>query len=178
MKNTTRYIVAVPAVVARMPLSTVAPWLRNSSPSGLGAWASAWWVSSRWARIYSPTGAISSPTRKGRRQPQLSSDAAGSTAYSVAPVSAPSSAEMPWLPSCQLTRQPRPLTPPASISIAVEAPISPPSEKPCSKRPATIISEPTIPADAYGGASAMHSVPSTIRPMVSVMAALRPRRSA
>ncbi len=125
-----------------------------------------------------PTGAIRSPIRNGRRQPQEARSSGDITFVRRAPRDAPSNAAAPWLTDCQLTTRPRLDTGTVSITYVEATPISPPTAKPCSARPMMMMTGAAAPIIANGGQRAMAAVPTVIRPMVLVIAARRPTRSA
>ena len=128
--------------------------------------------------MYMPTGAIRMPSTKGSRQPQLSRSAGASTEITVLETSAPNITPRPWLATCQLAMKARSLRPAYSTSMAVDAPTSPPAEKPWISRASTMIAGAASPICAGVGAAAIMAQPSAMRPMVSPIAFLRPWRSA
>ena len=114
----------------------------------------------------------------GTRQPQDLSASGDRPRVTSAPTIAPSSSAAAWLAICQLPYRPRFENGAASIISAVELPNSPPAEKPCSRRPTTMMTGAPMPIAEYGGATASSAMPSVINAMTSESAALRPARSA
>lgn len=136
----------MPLMVQPRVTSTARPFSRSMRPKPM---CSPRWVSraSRKAsvsamcrRIHSPTGPISSPTRKGTRHPQASSASGESPWVTRAPMPEPANTARHWPNSCQAPYSPRRWAGALSTRKAVALPYSPPVAKPWSIRATTISS--------------------------------------